>query len=141
MTMQKEVKPLGGKEYFQNACKELGIDCNRYFMIGSQNHKSGNRFEFHTNSRPHNEPLQFIINYLKEFDVYIAWNLNEPILRNQGNFSVSSHKISELHDNQILAIPMSISSPNYRGQKQTVFTFNRTTVKAFLKLCMINIKE
>ncbi len=141
MTMQKEVKPLGGKEYFQSVCEELDIDWNRYFKIGSQNSKSGNRFVFQTHRHPHNEPLQFIINYLKEFDVYIAWNLNEPISRNQKNFSVPSQGISELRDNQILMIPMRIASSLYNGQKKTVFAFNRTAVEGFLKLCMINIKE
>ena len=139
MTMQKEVKPLGGKEYFQSVCKELGIECNRYFKLGAQNTIKGNAYAFHSDSCGRAETAQFVINYVKALDAYIAWNLNEPKAKSKSNFSVSASELSPLQDNQILMITKGIEHPNW--EQETVFVLNRTAVKGFLKLCMINIKE
>lgn len=139
MTMQKEVKPLGGKEYFQSVCKELGIDWNRYFKLGAQNTINGNAYVFHSDSYGRAETIQFMINYVKALDAYIAWNLNEPKAKSKSNFRVLTSELSPLQGNQILMITKGIEYPNWN--QETVFAFKRTAVKGFLKLCMINIKE
>lgn len=139
MTMQKEVKPLGGKEYFQSVCKELGIDWNRYFKLGAQNTINGNAYVFHSDSYGRAETIQFMINYVKALDAYIAWNLNEPKAKSKSNFRVLTSELSPLQDNQILLITKAIEYSSWN--QETVFVFNRTAVKGFLKLCMINIKE
>ena len=139
MTMQKEVNPLGGKDYFQDACAKLGIDCNRYFKIGAQNTIRGNSYTFHSDSRNRAETVQFMINYVKALDAYIAWNLNEPKAKSKGNFSVLESELSPLQDNQILLITKAIEYSSWN--QETVFAFNRTAVEGFLNLCMINIKE
>lgn len=139
MTMQKEVKPLGGKEYFQSVCKELGIDWNRYFKLGAQNTINGNAYVFHSDSYGRAETIQFMINYVKALDAYIAWNLNEPKAKSKSNFRVLTSELSPLQGNQILMITKGIEYPNWK--QETVFAFKRTAVKGFLKLCMINIKE
>lgn len=139
MTMQKEVKPLGGKEYFQSVCKELGIDWNRYFKLGAQNTINGNAYVFHSDSYGRAETIQFMINYVKALDAYIAWNLNEPKAKSKSNFRVLTSELSPLQGNQILLITKAIEYSSWN--QETVFVFNRTAVKGFLKLCMINIKE
>lgn len=139
MTMQKEVKPLGGKEYFQSVCKELGIDWNRYFKLGAQNTINGNAYVFHSNSYGRAETIQFMINYVKALDAYIAWNLNEPKAKSKSNFRVLTSELSPLQGNQILLITKAIEYSSWN--QETVFAFKRTAVEGFLKLCMINIKE
>jgi len=139
MTMQKEVKPLGGKEYFQSVCKELGIECNRYFKLGAQNTIKGNAYAFHSDSCGRAETAQFVINYVKALDAYIAWNLNEPKAKSKSNFRVLTSELSPLQGNQILLITKAIEYSSWN--QETVFAFNRTAVEGFLKLCMINIKE
>lgn len=139
MTMQKEVTLLDGKEYFRNTCKEFGIDCNRYFKIGAQNTIKGNGYAFHSDSRNRAETVQFMINYVKALDAYIAWNLNEPKAKSKSNFSVLTSELSPLQDNQILLITKAIEYSSWN--QETVFAFKRTAVEGFLKLCMINIKE
>ena len=139
MTMQKEVKPLGGKEYFQSVCKDLGIDWNRYFKLGAQNTINGNAYVFHSDSYGRAETIQFMINYVKALDAYIARNLNEPKAKSKSNFRVLTSELSPLQGNQILLITKAIEYPN--REQETVFAFKRTAVKGFLKLCMINIKE
>lgn len=139
MTMQKEVKPLGGKEYFQSVCKELGIDWNRYFKLGAQNTINGNAYVFHSDSYGRAETIQFMINYVKALDAYIAWNLNEPKAKSKSNFRVLTSELSPLQDNQILLITKAIEYSSWN--QETVFAFKRTAVEGFLKLCMINIKE
>ncbi len=139
MTMQKEVKPLGGKEYFQSVCKELGIDWNRYFKLGAQNTINGNAYVFHSDSYGRAETIQFMINYVKALDAYIAWNLNEPKAKSKSNFRVLTSELSPLQGNQILLITKAIEYSSWN--QETVFAFKRTAVEGFLKLCMINIKE
>ena len=139
MTMQKEVKPLGGKEYFQSVCKELGIDWNRYFKLGAQNTINGNAYVFHSDSYGREETIQFMINYVKALDAYIAWNLNEPKAKSKSNFRVLTSELSPLQGNQILLITKAIEYSSWN--QETVFAFKRTAVEGFLKLCMINIKE
>lgn len=137
--MQKEVKPLGGKEYFQSVCKELGIDWNRYFKLGAQNTINGNAYVFHSDSYGRAETIQFMINYVKALDAYIAWNLNEPKAKSKSNFRVLTSELSPLQGNQILLITKAIEYSSWN--QETVFAFKRTAVEGFLKLCMINIKE
>lgn len=139
MTMQKEVKPLDGKEYFQSVCKELGIDWNRYFKLGAQNTINGNAYVFHSDSYGRAETIQFMINYVKALDAYIAWNLNEPKAKSKSNFRVLTSELSPLQGNQILLITKAIEYSSWN--QETVFAFKRTAVEGFLKLCMINIKE
>ena len=139
MTMQKEVKPLGGKEYFQSVCKELGIDWNRYFKLGAQNTINGNAYVFHSDSYGRAETIQFMINYVKALDAYIAWNLNEPKAKSKSNFRVLTSELSPLQGNQIPLITKAIEYSSWN--QETVFAFKRTAVEGFLKLCMINIKE
>ena len=139
MTMQKEVKPLGGKEYFQSVCKELGIDWNRYFKLGAQNTINGNAYVFHSDSYGRAETIQFMINYVKALDAYIARNLNEPKAKSKSNFRVLTSELSPLQGNQILLITKAIEYSSWN--QETVFAFKRTAVEGFLKLCMINIKE
>ena len=81
MTMQKEVKPLGGKEYFQSVCKELGIECNRYFKLGAQNTIKGNAYAFHSDSCGRAETAQFVINYVKALDAYDGTRQRRPAYR------------------------------------------------------------
>ena len=124
---------MDGKNYFQEVCRQHGIDCDTYFKIGAQNRVEADGYVYRC-PKPNRKPSQiFAVNYLRDLDVYVAWSLKTSKADTYCSFRVLKGELEKLQAGKLLPIVKPIE---YSGWgEETVFAFDRTAVDDFLKMC------
>lgn len=119
---------MDGKKYFQHICQQNRIDCETYFKVGSQKGENNAGYVYRCRHHTRKPTQLFAINYLKELDVYIAWDLSKAT--NKDVFRVLKAKLAPFIAGEILQIEKAVG---YSGwNEETVYVFDRTAIELFL---------
>lgn len=124
---------MNGKKYFHEVCRQHGIDCDTYFKVGSQMIENSAGYVYKCPA-PNRKPSQiFAVNYLRDLDVYVAWNLKTSKANTYNTFRVLKAELAKLQEGKLLPIVKPIE---YSGwDEETVFAFDRIALDEFLKMC------
>ena len=83
---------MDGKEYFQDRCREAGIECEKYFKA-SKGKNSGGRYRYDCDPRFRKPTQLYAIKYFSDEDIYLAWNLREPKAKARTVFSLTKKQV------------------------------------------------
>jgi len=123
---------MNGKELFKKYCTELGIDCDTFFKLGNQNPKITNRYVYKNSYLSRKESQLFAINYFKNDNIYIAWNLKEKKASTKSSFILLKNKIKFAFQEEVLRISKGIEYTSW--DQEIAFVFQPTGIKNFLIL-------
>lgn len=122
---------MNGKTYFQKCCRDADVDCDALFKLGAQNARYSGGYVYHCPCKLRAPSQTFVVNYLKEKDIYIAWALDYPDARQKIVFRVLEAPIRQLRPGEILEINKSLS---HRGWgEETVYVFDREAAPEFVR--------
>ena len=122
---------MDGKAYFQDCCREVGIDCEKYFKVG-KGKNSGGRYRYDCDPHSRKPTQLFAIKYFSDEGIYLAWNLREEKAHTKTVFSLTK-KTKAI---EVMASGISEESKKIEyGElgEEIVYRFKRESVDQFLK--------
>ncbi|MFQ9447679.1 MAG: hypothetical protein ACLR4A_10290 [Christensenellales bacterium] len=69
---------MSGKQYFGDCCRKMGMDSAALFKIGEQNAQCYGGYVYHCPTRLRGPSHRFVVNYIEERGLYVAWSLDTP---------------------------------------------------------------
>lgn len=126
---------MDGKDYFRDCCKELNLDCDALFSLGTQNTVKKGRSVYCSPYLKRKKTQLFAVNYFQEMNVYVAWNLRAQKAEKKTYFSI---KLEDLEKAARRGVAAATKSIEYSGWgEETVFIFPPDSVSLFLReYCM-----
>ena len=123
---------MGGKQYFCVCCKRMGVEPSALFKIGEQNTLSSGGYVYHCPTRLRGPSHRYVVNYLSDLGLYVAWSLDVPGGGKKTVFRILKKELENLPAGEVHAI---LKSTHGQGsQKETVYAFDRTAVVRFLQM-------
>ena len=122
---------MNGKMYFQKCCQDADVDCGTVFKLGAQSAKYSGGYVYHCPYKLRTPSQIYIVNYLKNRDIYVAWGLDHPDAQKKIVFRVLEKPLERLSQGEVLAISKSLG---HRGWgEETVYAFDREAVPLFIR--------
>ena len=128
--MGGKIMKTNGKTYFRECCAGRGIPEDMWFKIGAQNAKSNGGYVYHCPPELRKNGQLYAVNYVKERDLYIAWNLAIPEARTKKVFRLLFVALEDMKPGKLLTVEKMMKHHGW-GQ-ETVYVFDRDAVEAFL---------
>ena len=121
---------MNGKMYFQKCCQDADVDCGTVFKLGAQSAKYSGGYVYHCPPELRKEGQRYAVNYVRERELYIAWNVTSPDAQGQTVFRLLQGALEGAEPNRLLAVE---KAAGHRGWgKETVYVFGRDAADAFL---------
>ena len=129
---------MNGKQYFQECCRELGLDCKALFQLGQQTAKRPDRLIYKCDANIRKATQMYAVCYFPEEEVYAAWDLHTDKPRGSV-FSVQREEAAAAHADQILPIHKNREFSGWG--EEAVLVFRAEGVKKFLNTYIQTDKE
>lgn len=129
---------MDGKKHFIDCCQEFGIDYTKFVQLGSGRTNNGTSYKF----QPSNKRIDthiYAIKYIEPDDIYIAWNLNDHILKGYKTFTLNKRLVGSISDKEIRGINAPIEYSGKEREKALVFVFKPKMTKSFLKTYVLPV--
>ena len=130
---------MSGKQFFCVCCKQMGLDPSEFFKIGEQNTACSGGYVYHCPTRLRGPSHRYVVNYLSDLELYVAWNLDAPGSRKKTVFRILKRELVHLPEGEVRAILKSTHVPG--SPKETVYAFGQTAVMPFLRMVCRNTME
>ena len=122
---------MSGKQFFCVCCKQMGLDPSEFFKIGEQNTACSGGYVYHCPYKLRTPSQIYIVNYLKNRDIYVAWGLDHPDAQKKIVFRVLEKPLERLSQGEVLAISKSLG---HRGWgEEIVYAFDREAAPEFIR--------
>lgn len=131
---------MDGKKYFKQCCQELGIDSAKFVQLGSGRTNNGTSYKFHPSTKRIDSHI-YAIKYIEPDDIYIAWNLNDHILKGYDTFTLNKKFVDEISDKKIYGINAPVEYPGKDREETLVFVFKPQMTTSFLKAYILPVAK
>ena len=116
----------------REGCKKLGISVNEVLILGrgSSRHKNG-RYQLSVSTNRQREAgLKYAVQYCKDLDVFVAWNLQRPENPRREKYTIKAVDVEDTVGNKIGQVKKHIE---YSGwNEENVLVFQENMVDEFL---------
>ena len=123
---------MNGKSYFCACCEKRGIPYKKWFKLGAQNSQSSGGYVYHCPPELRRAELRYVVNYMRDRDLYIAWDLSTPGTENKVVFWVLRDALEGMQPGELRPICKTLK--HYGWGQETVYAFDRSAVNDFLTL-------
>lgn len=123
---------MNGKTYFRACCLHRGIPCDAWFKLGAQNSKSNGGYVYHCPPELRQDGQRYAVNYVKERELYIAWDVTHPDAQGKTVFRLLFSALEGMKPGELLAVEKAMK--HYGWGKETVYVFDPGAVDAFLSV-------
>ena len=123
---------MSGKQYFCDCCRKMGMDSAALFKIGEQNAQCYGGYVYHCPTRLRGPSHRFVVNYIEEQGLYVAWRLDTPGSEKKTVFRVLKKELEHLSAGEVHAVFKTTHSGD--RQKETVYVFDQAAVMRFLQM-------
>ena len=110
---------MSGKQYFCDCCRKMGMDSAALFKIGEQNAQCYGGYVYHCPTRLRGPSHRFVVNYIEEQGLYVAWSLDTPGSEKKTVFRVLKKELEHLSAGEVHAVFKTTHSGD--RQKETVY--------------------
>lgn len=122
---------MDGKQFFRQCCKDYGIECDDYFKLAASSAQMPKRFYHKFNRNTMKDTQLFAVCYFEADDLYLAWNLHNPLKPHSYCFSLEK---SDLKLSFTTGMGTATKAIEYIGHgEETVIAFAPKAVSEFLK--------
>ena len=130
---------MNGKSYFCACCEKRGIPYKKWFKLGAQNSQSNGGYVYHCPTRLRGPSHRYVVNYLSDLELYVAWNLNAPGSRKKTVFRILKKELEHVPAGELHEVVKS----THKGESktETVIVFDRAAVTKFLKMVKENARQ
>ena len=123
---------MNGKNFFRACCEKRGIPYKKWFKLGAQNSQSSGGYVYHCPPELRRAELRYVVNYMRDRDLYIAWDLSTPGTENKVVFRVLRDALEGMQPGELRPICKTLK--RCESEKETVYAFDRAAVKQFLTI-------
>lgn len=95
---------MSGKQYFCDCCRKMGMDSAALFKIGEQNAQCYGGYVYHCPTRLRGPSHRFVVNYIEEQGLYVAWSLDTPGSEKKTVFRVLKKELEHLSAGEVHAV-------------------------------------
>ena len=132
--MRKGEIRVNGKSYFRACCKKQGIPCEAWFKLGAQNSQNSGGYVYHCPPALRGPQMRYAVNYIKDRELYVAWDLSAPGTEDKTVFRVVAGALDRVQPGELLLISKTLK--HHGWGRETVYAFDHRAVNAFLKLAV-----
>lgn len=137
--LKKKGKNMDAKtaiNIFRTECERLNLVVDDIFIVGRGSSRTrNNRYGQSVNIAKVQEQHLYAVQFCKDIEVFVAWNLKKPFPPKRSKFSVKSEELIEINDKEIHRI---IKNVAYSGQqKEVVLAFRKEAITDFIKRYII----
>ena len=120
-----------GMELFRKICKENGIDADEIFILGKgSSPKKKGRYELTTRNGKEIGNRLYAVQYCKDLELYLAWNIHREGLKKRIVYSIARKKLTDLEPGmQLIRKNVEFSGWN----EEDVIVFRKDDIKEFLE--------
>lgn len=111
---------------------KMGMDSAALFKIGEQNAQCYGGYVYHCPTRLRGPSHRFVVNYIEEQGLYVAWSLDTPGNEKKTVFRVLKKELEHLSAGEVHAVFKTTHSGD--RQKETVYVFDQAAVMRFLQM-------
>ena len=130
---------MSGKEYFCICCQKMGLDHSALFKIGEQNAQCYGGYAYHCPTRLRGPSHRYVVNYLSEPGLYVAWSLDVPGSEKKTVFRILKKELENLSKGEVHAVFK--STHGGESKTETVYVFDPSAVMGFLGMGRRKITE
>ncbi len=130
---------MSGKEYFCICCQKMGLDHSALFKIGEQNAQCYGGYAYHCPTRLRGPSHRYVVNYLSEPGLYVAWSLDVPGSEKKTVFRILKKELENLSKGEVHAVFK--LTHGGESKTETVYVFDPSAVMGFLGMVRRKITE
>lgn len=120
------------RNIFRVECERLNIVADDILILGRGSSRTkDNRYEQSVGIGKVRERHLYVVQFCKDIEVFVAWNLKKPMLPKRNIFSVKSEELVEIDDEAIHRITKDVEHSGW--QKEDVLAFRKTAISDFVK--------
>ncbi len=117
----------------------MGLDHSALFKIGEQNAQCYGGYAYHCPTRLRGPSHRYVVNYLSEPGLYVAWSLDVSGSEKKTVFRILKKELENLSKGEVHAVFK--STHGGESKTETVYVFDPSAVMGFLGMVRRKITE